>query len=347
MNKSRRNFIRRITASTAGIVAASYVKPVSTQILKSKISVILEKGSDRRETVYNAIKPFKKEIERGIQKKRVFVKPNNVMDSHPLCATNPDTLRAVLDLLTEITDQQIVIAESTASPLGTMYTFEEYGYFPLEKEYNIKLYDLNTSTSTTRWIHDQKLIPVGIEIIDEFLAPDIYWISVAITKTHDSAIGTLGFKNMLMASPLNVHKSDKRFVRNQIEKSKMHWGGSLGFNWNMFQLARNVRPDFVIIDGHEGMEGNGPVRGTKVEHGIALAGPDVVAVDRTALELMGIAYEDVGYLQWCANAGFGQGNRDLIEVIGEKVTDHIIKYKSHSNIERELEWKLGGVKAPD
>ena len=149
-----------------------------------------------------------------------------------------------------------------------------------------------------------------------------------------------------MASPLNVHKSDKRFVRNQIEKAKMHQGGSLGFNWNMFQLAREVRPNFVVIDGHVGMEGKGPVHGTGVEHGIALAGPDVVAVDRTALELMGIAYEDVGYLQWCANAGFGQGNPDLIEIVGENVKDLIIKYRSHPNLERELEWKLGGIKGP-
>ena len=105
----------------------------------------------------------------------------------------------------------------------------------------------------------------------------------------------------------------------------------------MLEIARDVHPNFVVIDGHEGMEGNGPVRGTKVEHLIALAGTDVVAVDRTALELMGIAYEDVGYLQWCANAGLGQGNPDLIEIVGEKVKDLIIKYKPHPNFERELE----------
>ena len=345
MNESRRTFIRRITATAAGIVTASYAKPGSAQILNSRTRVVLKKGSDRRETVYNAIKPFMKEIEKGIQGKRVFVKPNNVWDNTPLGATNSDALRAILDLLSEVTDQKIVVAESTASPLGTMHTFEEYGYFSLEKEYNIKLYDLNTSTSTKRWIHDKQLMPVSIEVIDEFLAPDIYWISVAIPKTHDSAIGTLGFKNMIMGSPLNVHKSDKRFVKNQSEKAKMHDGGFLGFNWNMFQLAQDVKPDFVVIDGHEGMEGRGPVRGTKVEHGIALAGSDVVAVDRIALELMGIAYEDVGYLQWCSNAGYGQGNRDLIEVIGENVSDLIIKYKPHPNFEKELEWKMGGVKA--
>jgi uncharacterized protein (DUF362 family) len=344
MQFSRRNFFRQITAATAGIVAASYAKPAATKVLTSRTQVNLTTGSDRRETVYNAIKPFKTHIENGIKGKRVFVKVNNVMDGVPLCATNPDAIRAVLDLLKEVTDRQIVVAESTVSPKGTMYTFEEYGYLPLAKEYNIRFYDLNTSTSSTQWIHDKNLMPASIEIIDDFLMPDIYWISLAIPKTHDSAIATAGYKNMIMASPINVAKTDPRFVRNQYEKGKMHAGGSLGFNWNMFEIARHVHPDFVVIDGHEGMEGAGPVQGTPVEHNIALAGPDVVAVDRTTLEIMGIAYEDVGYLQWCAHAGIGQGNRDFIDYIGKNPADHVISYKSHPNLQRELEWKLGGVK---
>lgn len=345
MHQSRRDFIHHLTAAIAGIFAASYAKPGAAQVMTSRTRVAFTTGTDRRETVSNAIKPFKADIEKGIQGKRVFVKPNNVYDGTPLCATHPDALRAVLDLLKEITDQQIVVAESTASPKGTMYTFEEYGYLPLAKEYNIRFYDLNTSTSSTRWIHNRQLMPVSIEIIDEFLAPDIYWISMAMPKTHDSAIGTVGYKNMIMGSPLNVLSTDPRFVRNKNEKSKMHAGGSLGFNWNMFEIAQHVHPDFVVIDGHEGMEGPGPIRGTAVEHNIALAGPDVVAVDRTTLELMGIAYEDVGYLQWCANAGIGQGNKDLIDIIGENPADHVIVYKSHPNLERELEWKLGGTRA--
>ena len=264
MKSSRREFIRTLTTAAAGIAAASASRPAAAQVLATRTQVNLTKGSDRRQTVYNAIKPFQADIEKGIQGKRVFVKVNNVWDSNPLCATDPDAIRAVLDVLRDVTDREITIAESTASPKGTMATFEEYGYLPIQREYNnIKLYDMNISTSSTRWIHDAKLMPVGIEIIDDFLMPDIYWISLAMTKTHDSAIGTLGFKNMLMASPLNVHQSDSRFVRNQFEKQKMHAGGSLGFNWNMFQMAREgVHPDFVVIDGHRGMEGRGPVNGT-------------------------------------------------------------------------------------
>ncbi|HYW47476.1 MAG TPA: DUF362 domain-containing protein [Bryobacteraceae bacterium] len=43
-----------------------------------------------------------------------------------------------------------------------------------------------------------------------------------------------------------------------------------------------------IVDGFEGMEGNGPASGTPVPHRIALASTDFLAVDRVGLECMGI-----------------------------------------------------------
>ena len=87
-------------------------------------------------------------------------------------------------------------------------------------------------------------------------------------------------------------------------KPNMHQGAT-GINFNMFQLAKNVLTEFTVIDGVVGMEGNGPTGGTPVEQGVVVAGPDVVAVDRIGIELMEIDYGDVGYLQWCSNAGIG------------------------------------------
>jgi len=339
---SRRSFIKGIAAGAAGLAMNPYESPspVRAQALDTPSTVAFVTGTDRREMIYNAMKPFKTIIERGIEGTKVIIKPNNVWDSAPLCASDPDAIRGVLDLLTEITDREIFIAESTASPRGTMFTFEQYGYLPLEREYRVRLYDLNAGNSTTRWIIDGKGHPLGIEVIDEYLDPNVYMISLAKLKTHDSVVATLGYKNMLLGCPLNVLESDPRFIKNQNEKAKMHQGAT-GINWNMYQLARDVRPRFVVIEGVVGMEGDGPVHGTPVEHGVALAGPDVVACDRIGLELMGISYEDVGYLQWCANAGYGQGNRDLIKIIGPDPRNHVIQYKLHSSIELQMGWKEG------
>jgi uncharacterized protein (DUF362 family) len=87
------------------------------------------------------------------------------------------------------------------------------------------------------------------------------------------------------------------------------------------------------------MEGNGPSRGTPVEHGVALAGNDVIAIDRVGVELMKITYEDIGYLQWCARAGMGQDDLAKIKIIGPDIEPYRLPYKLHENIERQLEWK--------
>ncbi len=106
-------------------------------------------------------------------------------------------------------------------------------------------------------------------------------------------------------------------------------------------MAEHVRPSLSIIDGLVGMEGNGPTLGPAVEHGIAVAGTDMVAVDRVTLELMGIPFENVGYLTYCARAGFGEGNLANIRVIGPPIANHIRTYKLHDNIAKQMTWKEG------
>jgi uncharacterized protein (DUF362 family) len=157
--------------------------------------------------------------------------------------------------------------------------------------------------------------------------------SITRPKTHNVVVATLGMKNMVMGSPLKIYKKVNY-------KYMMHGAGPWWLNYNMFTVARTVRPDFTVIDGLEGMEGNGPIDGTPVEHGIALAGSDVIAVDRVGIDLMGISLEDVGYLNYCADAGLGNASHDRIKIIGSaNPKDHVIKYKPHENIDWQLKWK--------
>jgi len=111
-------------------------------------------------------------------------------------------------------------------------------------------------------------------------------------------------------------------------------------HFNMFVVARHVRPDFTVIDGLEGMEGNGPINGVPVKHGIALAGPDVIAVDRIGAELMGVDIANMGYLHFCAGDGLGNMDRSKIRIIGSgDPAKHVVRYKMHENIEWQLKWR--------
>jgi len=338
----RREFLLNSLLVPAGILMNSKVNgdyAFGAKAKKAPAKVSFMSGTDRRQLIYDVLKPFEKEIKKGIKGKRVIIKTNCVWDGNLLCATHPDAIRGVLDFMKNLTDETIVIGESTASPKGTGFVFEEYGYCPLEKEYKAKLQDLNLLGYKTEWILSEKKHALDIKIIDAFLDPKNYFISLARMKSHNCVVATLSLKNMLLSAPLNLNEKQAGYISNQFEKAKMHQGGPIGINYNMFLLSQKVKPDLAIIDGFEGMEGNGPTDGTPVEHGIAVAGTDAVAVDRVGIELMGIKYEDVGYLQWCANAGIGEGDIQKINISGPELKDHIIKYKMNDNIDWQMKWK--------
>ena len=331
---SRRRFMRELSIGVAGLAAGSTLmagKTAADTVQPGKSRVTFVPGTDRRDMIFKALKPLEKDIKSAIGNKQVVIKPNNVSDSVPLCATHPDAMRGVLDFLKPFYKKQVIIAESTTSPKGTLVTFEQYKYFPLEQEYGVKLIDLNRDTSSMAWIIDRNYHPLGIRVIDTFLNPDIYFISVTRLKTHDEVVATLSAKNMVMAAPLNEYKVEN-------DKPKMHQGIK-EINWNLFQLASTIRPQLAVLDGVEGMEGNGPVRGTPVDQGVALASTDFIAADRIGVELMGIDIGDIGYLTYCIQAGYGQGDRSKIEIIGPDPSKYVKKYKLHDSIERQLTWK--------
>ena len=344
----RRDFIKKMVSGFAGMsLGAPGMTGCSSNLNRTpalrktsshdpgESRVALVTGNDRRNMVYEALKPFENNIKKAIKEKQVFIKVNCVREGYPLIATYPNAVRGILDFLKPIYDRKIIIGESTASPLGTYATFEDYGFLPLEREYNIKLVELNDEPTTYHWILDKDLYPVPIRIINTFLKPNNYTISVTRLKTHNRVIATLSLKNIVMGAPLKI----TRLKIN--EKQKMHAKHTTAkmINFNMFLMAHRVYPDFAILDGVEGMEGNGPSNGEPVDHKVVLAGLDYVSVDRIGSELMGIPWENIGYLNYCATGGLGQGDRSKIKILGPDPEDHVIKYKLHDNIEWQYKWK--------
>ncbi len=295
-------------------------------------------GTDRIGMISEVMQPFEQQIRKGLKGKQLIIKPNMVVTDVPLCATHVDALRGLLEFLRPIYRGQIIIAEASGSNGNSAPGFKNYGYLDLKKEYDLRFIDLNLSTGSPLWILDRNLHPEQILVTSMFLDPKNYIISISRLKTHNSVVMTAGTKNIIMASPLNIPATNGSPQMNY--KSKMHAGGARWLNYNMALLAQRIRPDFTIIDGVEGMEGNGPTAGTAVDHRIALAGEDVLAVDSLCAKLMNIPLEDIGYLNYCAAQGLGVIDHKLIDIIGDKDPDKYVKtYKLAPNIKRQLEWK--------
>jgi uncharacterized protein (DUF362 family) len=314
------------------------------KVLKPPVSggrsrVAFTTGTDRRAMISEVMKPFEQQLKKDMKGKQLIIKPNMVQTTIPLCATHVDAIHGLLEFIKPLYNGQIIIAEATGARGGESSPgFKNYGYLDLQKEYDLKFVDLNQSTGIPVWILDRDLHPDKILVTSTFLDPKNYIISISRLKTHNAVVMTAGTKNMVMAAPLITPAINGNPQMNY--KSRMHSGGPRWLNYNMFLVAKQVRPDFTIIDGVEGMQGNGPTGGTAVDHKIALAGDDVLAVDSMCAKLMGIPLEDIGYLNYCAADGLGNIDREKIDIIGNKdPNQYIIPYKLHDNIATQMSWK--------
>ncbi|MFA6472068.1 MAG: DUF362 domain-containing protein [Candidatus Latescibacterota bacterium] len=338
IRQDRRSFMGKLILGGAGAAFSSLTSvglshAATADPGMSTVSFVT--GKDRRDMVYQALKPLENDIKRGIRGKQIIIKPNLVGNEQLLCATHPDAIRGLLDFLKPIYKKQVIIGESTGrrypDMAGTLKHYTIYNYYPLEKEYNVKLIDLNAGSYRVEWVASKEGHPLDIRICSPLMDPDNYIISICRLKTHNTLVVTLTAKNLLLGAP---------FVDGtRHDKSRLHSPGIRGMNFGVFLLAQKVQPSLAILDGLEGMEGNGPTAGTPVEHGVALASTDFIAADRMGCLLMDVNFSDCGYLTYCANAGIGQGDISKIKIIGPDPSNYIKKYKPHENIQKQLEWK--------
>jgi len=299
---------------------------VNFQKVTGQSEVSLVKGNDRRDNIFAALKHIEDDIMASLEgKKRILVKPNFVSTSIPLSATHADEIRGILDFLRPRWKGPIVVGESTATRKGTMDGFINFGYLPLEKEYGIKLSDLNEQSYVTRYVLGPDNAPRRTRIISTFLDRDQYIISAARMKTHDRVLVTLSLKNILLGAPVNDYKhNDKRnlhLTRDRSKNSVLHY--------NMFSLAQEIYPDLGVIDGFEAMEGNGPTRGTPFDARVALASLDPLALDTLATKIMGFDPAQILYLSSMNMAGMGQGDPDKIKTVGTDLQDVQYHFKPH------------------
>lgn len=268
-------------------------------------------------------------------KKYVLIKPNVVSTTIQLAATHADTLRAILDWLGPRFNGPVVIAESSAETTTVGYENFQYGSVAAAHK-DVSVVDLNEE-GRSRLIHlmDGDLRAQPVRLAARLFDPDAYVICAAVMKSHDRVVATLSIKNMVMGSPLHAPRGETWWN----DKPKFH-AGTRQANFNMFMAAQQMRPFWgaTVIDGFEGMEGNGPTQGTPVPSRIAIASTDFLAADRVAVECMGIDPTWPGYLNYCAQAGLGQYNLDKIEIWGKQPAEVRRSYRLHSNIDTQMEW---------
>ena len=341
---NRRNFLR---TSIIGGVATTCISPFDAfaafgnqQQYVARVAITT--GDNRADMAFRALQPFSKEITQAIGGRRVILKPNNVNITIPLTSTHVDTLEGILEFLKSIGKaENAIIAESAANG-PTLEGFNNYGYFRLADKYGVKLVDLDKDQIDIVHVFDEKdFRPHAVRVSHMMLDPDSFIVSVARMKTHDRVFATLSLKNIVVGSPVKdpgftFNSSSRKGAKS--DKPLMHGSGFRGINYNLYAMSSQLHPHLAVIDGFEGMEGNGPNNGTPVDHRVCVAGLDWLAADRVGIELKGIDFANVGYLNFCSQTGLGISDLNKIQIIGEPIMKHIKTYKLSDNFKDQLIW---------
>lgn len=306
----------------------------------SQAPVSLVRGQSRRRNVREALQLLDRDIRAKLTgKKCVIIKPNIVNTTRQLASTHVDALQGILDYLADRWRGPVYIAESSAG-----FTTEGYANFRYEEAIRdhrgmkIELVDLNEEAQYEVFhILNGDLHIQPVRLARRLCDPDAFVISSAMLKTHNTVIATLNVKNMALGAPLHYRRGETP----RWNDKRVYHGGVRQTHYDILLTAQRLCRNWGlgVLDGFEGMEGNGPNSGTPVDHRIAIASTDMVAADRIGAEAMGVDPGHLAYLQWCGETGVGVWDRTRIELRGEPLESVRRQYRLHADIDRMLQWK--------
>ncbi|MCX7773852.1 MAG: DUF362 domain-containing protein [Clostridia bacterium] len=158
-----------------------------------------------------------------------------------------------------------------------------------------------------------------------FFIPKIYMdadvvIGVPKLKTHfqPDAVVSLSLKNLYGVPSGKIYGTGY--------KAGLH---SMGLKESIVDLNKIRKPDFNVIDGIVGGEGNGPLNNTPVKSNVIIAGSDPVAVDTVALTFMGFDVSKVPHVKLASDEGVGVSDLTKIQIVGPKLDDIKMSFKRY------------------
>jgi len=276
----------------------SFQRPLSKVLIRRSASYEMELASLIHESLLEFKLPMKD--------KTVLLKPNLVgLDPLGIMNTHPAVIAAAREAFLRLGASQILIGDGPAMDRDTEAIIESVRLRefagPLARTFvdlnidDVKRVPLKTRASRLKELYLPKTV-LGVDFL----------VSMPKLKTHHWAGVTLSLKNMFGVVPGSCYGWPKNVL---------HWAG---IDRAILDINAVVRPDFAIVDGIVGMEGNGPIQGTPKACGVLVLGDDPVAVDATCCRVMGL---NPGRVKYLAQAGtlLGHVEAEKIEQRGESI----------------------------
>jgi uncharacterized protein (DUF362 family) len=227
----------------------------------------------------------------------VVVKPNlctAVPEKVEASNTDPAIAEAVCEVLLTRT-RRVILGESDGLRQKADDAFAASGYVAIAKRLGVEL--MNFSRSPWRTV---RCDPAGqLELPTVLLDADVF-ITLPVLKTHALTCFTGAIKNQWGCLP----QHDRILYHRYLDPL-------------LATLHGVFRPALAVMDGIVAMEGRGPANGKPRRLDVLLASRDSVALDATAMRLVGLKPPLARHLVLTAEAGLGQMHVDAIEVDGD------------------------------
>jgi len=272
-------------------------------------AVFIAKAKDYSCNISEIIRCGMKELglgRREIRGKRILLKPN-LMEPHAQhghITTHPSVVQAAAEAFFSLGAVKVIVAEGAGNCRDVHFVLEESGLNDVLTQEKLPFVDCNDAH-----VHAVQNLG-GLTSLEKLWLPQLILqvdmvVSVAKMKTHHWAGVTLSMKNLFGLMPGIIYGWPKNVLHSE------------GIEPSILDIAATVRPDFAIVDGIIGMEGDGPILGNPISSGVIVMGRSAVAVDATCCRIMGIDPEKIDYLQ-AADNWLGVIDDNKIKQRGEK-----------------------------
>jgi uncharacterized protein (DUF362 family) len=235
-----------------------------------------------------------------VQGKRVLLKPNFVeyAPERPV-TTHVELIRETVRAFRERGATEVVIGEGPGHNPDTDEVWNRSGLYRVGAEEGAKVVDLNVDDLV---LTRMRTFPEGQgfkgRVLEKLFLPrtlldaDVV-ISMPKLKTHHWSGVTLGMKNLFGVVPS---------VKYGWPKNLLHVNGIVR---SIVELAATIPVAYTIVDGVEGMEGNGPIIGNAVPSHCLLFGRSVYSVDWVATQVMGLDPAKLPVIALASATGLG------------------------------------------
>ncbi|HYE83139.1 MAG TPA: DUF362 domain-containing protein [Clostridia bacterium] len=230
-----------------------------------------------KKAVYEALEGIDGIKQKITEGSRVLVKTNLLMRKNPDDAviTHPAVVEAIVRYLQDM-GCKVIVGDSPGGPFtewNLKSVYKAGGMLEMAERTGCELnYDtsvLEISNPDAKRLKSMQIIKIAREV--DFV------VSAAKLKTHGMMTYTGAVKNLFGVIP-GLVKADYHMRLNSVDNFADH----------LVDICEAVKPVFSIIDGIDGMEGDGPSAGEKKHVGLVLASESPYALDTVASSIMGL-----------------------------------------------------------